>query len=136
MQFFQINISKHQTINCSLYNAVASDKIMIIVSATGVLQSFYKKIVAFFQTNSISTIMFDYAGIGKSLHGNINNENSSLINWGSRDLEAVIKYTIDTFPNHKNILLSHSIGGPLIGLTLSPYMSDKLILVASKYEHK
>lgn len=132
MQFFQINISKHQAINCSLYEAVISDKIMIIVSAAGVLQSFYKKIAEFFQNNSISTITFDYAGIGKSLHGNIKNENSSLVNWGNRDLEAVIKYTIETFPNHKIILLGHSIGGQLIGLTPSSYMADKIILVATQ----
>ncbi len=132
MQFFQINISKHQTINCSLYNAALSDKIMIIVSAAGVLQSFYKKIAEFFQNNSISTITFDYTGIGKSLHGNIKNENGSLANWGNRDLEAVIKYTIETYPNHKIILLGHSIGGQLIGLAPSSYMADKIILVAAQ----
>ncbi len=109
-----------------------SDKIMIIVSAAGVLQSFYKKIAEFFQKNSISTITFDYAGIGKSLHGSIKNENSNLANWGNRDLEAVIKYTIETFPNHKIILLGHSIGGQLIGLTPSSYMADKIILVAAQ----
>lgn len=132
MQFFQLNISKHQTINCSLYNAAISDKIMIIVSAAGVLQSFYKKIAEYFQNNGISTITFDYAGIGKSLHGNIKNENSSLANWGNRDLEAVIKHTIKTFPHHKVILLGHSIGGQLIGLAPSSCLADKIILVAAQ----
>lgn len=103
---------------------------MIIVSAAGVLQSFYKKIAEFFQNSSISTITFDYTGIGKSLHTNIENENSNLTDWGNRDLEAVIKHTIEAFPTHKIILLGHSIGGQLIGLAPSSYMADKIILVA------
>ncbi len=107
-----------------------SDKIIIIVSAAGVAQSFYKKIAEFFQDNSISTITFDYTGIGKSLHGNIKKENSNLANWGNRDLEAVIKHVIETFPHHKKILLGHSIGGQLIGLAPSSCMADKIILVA------
>ena len=117
---------------CSLYNAVNSDRIIIIVSAAGVLQSFYKKIAEFFQNNNISTITFDYAGIGKSLNGNIKKENSNLTNWGNRDLEAVIKYTIETYPRFKIILLGHSIGGQLIGLAPSSYMADKIILVAAQ----
>ena len=115
-----------------MYNAVISDKIMIIVSAAGVLQSFYKKIAEFFQQNSISTITFDYTGIGESLHGDIKNENTSLVNWGSRDLEAVIKHTIETFSNHKIILLGHSIGGQLIGLAPSSCKANKIILVAAQ----
>ncbi|MBS1735270.1 MAG: alpha/beta fold hydrolase [Bacteroidetes bacterium] len=132
MQLFQINIGKQQTINCSLYNAVPSSKVMIIVSAAGVLQIFYKKIAEFFQNNGISTITFDYTGVGKSLHGNIKKENSNLANWGNRDLEAVIKHTIKTFPHHKIILLGHSIGGQLIGLAPSSFLADKIILVAAQ----
>lgn len=132
MQLFQINIDKYHPLTCCLYDAVNSDKIIIIVSAAGVLQTFYKRIAGFFQDNSISAITFDYTGIGKSLHGNIKKENSNLVNWGNRDLEAVIKYTIETFPGHKIILLGHSIGGQLIGLAPSSYMADKIILIAAQ----
>lgn len=132
MQLFQLNTNRNQAIKCSLFYAMDSDKIIIIVSAAGVLQSFYRKLAEFFQNNRISTITFDYSGIGKSLHGNIKNENCSLLNWGNRDLETVIKYAIETYPNHKVILLGHSIGGQLIGLAPSSYMADKIILVAAQ----
>ena len=132
MQLFQIDIDKHHAVKCSLYNAISSDKIIIIVSAAGVLQSFYKKLAEFFQKNKISTITFDYTGIGKSLNRNIKNENSSLTNWGNRDLEAVINHTIEIYPNHNLILLGHSIGGQLIGLAPSSYKADKIILVAAQ----
>lgn len=132
MQLFQININEQQSVKCSLYSGIISSKIVIIVSAAGVLQSFYQKLAQFFQSNGISAITFDYSGVGKSLHRNIKKENSSLANWGNRDLEAVIKYTIETHPRHKVILLGHSIGGQLIGLAPSSYMADKIILVAAQ----
>lgn len=132
MQLFQININEQESVKCSLYNDISSDTMVIIASAAGVLQSFYRKLAQFFQTNGISVITFDYSGVGESLHGNIKKENSSLANWGNRDLEAVIKYTIETYPGHKIILLGHSIGGQLIGLAPSSYMADKIILVAAQ----
>ncbi|MBS1737237.1 MAG: alpha/beta fold hydrolase [Bacteroidetes bacterium] len=130
MQLFQINVNEQQSVKCSLYSNITSGKIVIIASAAGVLQSFYQKLAQFFQSNGISIITFDYSGVGESLHGNIKKENSSLKNWGNRDLESVIKYTIETYPRHKIILLGHSIGGQLIGLAPSSYMADKIILVA------
>ncbi len=132
MKLFEINLDKGHAVACSLYNAIGSDKIIIIVSASGVLQSFYKKLAEFFQHKQISTITFDYTGIGKSLREDIQNENSNLSDWGNRDLESVIKYTIETYPRHKIILLGHSIGGQLIGLAPSSYMADKIILVAAQ----
>lgn len=132
MQLFQIDIDKHHAVKCSLFDAISSDKIIIIVSAAGILQSFYKKLAEFFQKNKISTITFDYTGIGKSLNRNIKNENSSLTNWGNRDLEAVINHTIEIYPNHNLILLGHNIGGQLIGLAPSSCKADKIILVAAQ----
>lgn len=132
MQLFQININEQESLKCSLYNDTSSDTMVIIASAAGVLQSFYRKLAQFFQTNGTSVVTFDYTGIGKSLNGNIKKENCSLANWGNRDLEAVIIHTIKTFPHHKLILLGHSIGGQLIGLAPSSYKADKIILVAAQ----
>lgn len=132
MQIFQININEQESVKFSLYHAISSDTIVIIVSAAGVLQTFYRTLAQFFQTNGISVITFDYTGIGKSLNGNIKKENSSLANWGNRDLEAVIIHATETFPQHKIILLGHSIGGQLIGLAPSSCIADKIILVATQ----
>ena len=132
MQLFQININEQQSVKCSLYSGISTSKIVIIASAAGVLQSFYQNLAQFFLSNGISVITFDYSGVGKSLHRNIKKENSSLTNWGNRDLEAVIKYTIETYPSHKVILLGHSIGGQLIGLAPSSCVADKIILVAAQ----
>lgn len=132
MQLVQINTDKHHAIGCNLYTATGSGMVLIIVSATGVLQSFYRKIAEFFQGKGISVVTFDYTGIGESLNGIIRDEKCGLLSWGNRDLEAVIKYVNETFPGHKIILLGHSIGGQLIGLAPSSLRADKIILVAAQ----
>ncbi len=132
MQPFQIKINQSRAIDCSLYVAGNADKIIIIAPATGVLQSFYKNIAGFFRENNITTITFDYSGIGRSLHGTIKNESSCLGTWGNRDLEAVIRHATENFPGHKIILLGHSIGGQLIGLAPSSGRAAKIILIGAQ----
>lgn len=132
MEYFQLDINSQQFITCTGYFAPEADKILVIVPATGVLQSFYRKLAEFFQENGISVITFDYAGIGRSLNGNIKNEKSLLKNWGNRDLEAVLQYTLTNYPDQQIILLGHSLGGQLIGLAPSSVKVEKIILVASQ----
>lgn len=132
MRSFQIYIDEHHSVNGTLYSGLHSDRTLIIASATGVVQSFYQPLARFFQSQGISVITFDYAGIGKSLQGNIKSENSGLANWGDRDLEAVIKYALDSSSHHKIVLLGHSVGGQLIGLAPSAHRADKVILVAAQ----
>lgn len=132
MRSIQIYIDERHSVNATLYSGHLSNKIVIIASATGVVQSFYQPLAHFLQTQGISVITFDYAGIGKSLQGNIKSENSSLASWGDRDLEAVIKYALDSSRHQKIILLGHSVGGQLIGLAPSAYRADKVILVAAQ----
>ena len=128
----QLPINTHQSIKCCLYHAPRSKRVILIVPAVGVLQSFYSRMATFFQKNNLSAITFDYLGIGDSLQGNIRNEYSCLSHWGQRDLDAVINYSRGILPGYKLILLGHSIGGPLIGFAPSCYMAEKVILVAAQ----
>ncbi len=132
MQQFHVNISNEQVITASLFYAAKSDILLLIIPAAGVVQSFYRKFAEFLQANHISTITFDYSGIGRSLQGPIRAENCRLADWGARDLEALLSYAIKTYPTHKIVLLGHSIGGQLIGLAPSAFKAGKVILVAAQ----
>ena len=98
----------------------------------GVKQSFYKNFSEFAETNGISVITFDYSGIGNSLNGNIKSYRDSLYSWGNKDLETVIKYSVEKFPHHKKVIIGHSVGGQLIGLAPSSIHLDKIILISAQ----
>ena len=132
MPSFNLNSSENRTINCQLFESNSSNIILIIASAMGVKQSFYKNFSEFVETGGISVITFDYSGIGDSLNGNIKNHKDSLYSWGNNDLEAVITHTIEKFPHHKKVIIGHSVGGQLIGLAPSSIHLDKIILISAQ----
>lgn len=116
-------------INVTIYEANKPNSILIICSATGVKQNFYKKFSQYLCEHNITVITFDYGGIGGSLKDNIRNVKSSLYDWGYCDLDAVINHCTNNYPNLKLILLGHSIGGQMIGLTEKSVIANKIILV-------
>lgn len=118
-------------ITASIYEA-DKNAILIIASATGVKQSFYKKFADFVSANGVTVITFDYSGIGLSLKKPIKQVTSNASDWGKNDLEAIIKYTKENYPSAKITVLGHSIGGQLIGLAKSSSQVQKLILVAAQ----
>ena len=64
---FKIDTCKNRTISCQLFDRGSSNVILIIASAMGVKQSFYRGISEFAAENGISVITFDYS---KKLCGN------------------------------------------------------------------
>jgi len=108
------------------------DSILIIASATGVKQSFYRKFATFMSHKGITVVTFDYCGIGSSLMGPIKYVGANAADWGSNDLEAVIQWVKHHYPAANLIGLGHSIGGQLIGLAPSAYLLKRVVLVAAQ----
>lgn len=132
MHIFNIYIYENRKISCQIFESGSSNVILIIAPAMGVKQSFYQRFSEFAKDKGISVITFDYLGIGNSLNENIKYNKDFLISWGNRDLEAVIKYSIERFPSHKKVVLGHSVGGQLIGLAPSIVDLDKIILMSAQ----
>ncbi len=120
------------TLSATVFDSSKAGAVLVIASATGVKQSFYKKFATFISTHNITVITFDYSGIGRSLQQPIKEVASNAADWGRNDLESVIYYAIHNFPDSKRYVLGHSIGGQLIGLSKSALKMDKLLLVAAQ----
>ena len=131
MTQIEIKTTNLNQITAQIYEA-EKNTVLIISSATGVKQSFYKKFADFVSANGITVITFDYSGIGLSLKKPIKQIKSSASDWGKNDLEAVIKFTKENYPNAKITLLGHSIGGQIIGLAKSSSEVQKIILLAAQ----
>lgn len=109
-----------------------ANKIVVIVSATGVVKDFYKYFAQYLYDNQISAVTFDYGGIGKSRPISLRNFGTSAHKWAINDLETVIDSVKQQFPKQELILIGHSIGGQLIGLTPSALTASKIMLVAAQ----
>ncbi len=119
-------------LKATIYAAEQSNSLLLISSATGVKQTFYKKFAEYIASHNISVITYDYCGIGQSLTKPIKELKHNAADWGSKDLESVVDYALTHFPNHTKTLLGHSIGGQLIGLSKSSSNMDKIVMVAAQ----
>lgn len=124
--------SKAETLSATLFESTQKNSILIIASATGVKQAYYQKFAQFVADSGVSVITFDYNGIGRSLKKPIKKLKNNAADWGSNDLENVIRHAIEHYPDSKKVVLGHSIGGQLIGLAESSQKLDKIVLVAAQ----
>src|SRR5690606_27154938 len=80
----------------------------------------------------ISVVTFDYGGIGKSKPISLRKFRTSARRWATNDLETVILYVRETFPDQELVLLGHSIGGQLLGLTATSLLASRIVLVGAQ----
>ncbi len=109
-----------------------ASQIVIIASATGVVKEFYKHFVSFLYDQGISVVTFDYGGIGRSKPISLRKFRTSARRWATNDLETVILHVRETFPEQELVLLGHSIGGQLFGLTATSLLASRIVLVGAQ----
>ena len=112
-------------------NASQQTRLMIIGSAFGVPQQYYKHIANYLAEQGISCLTFDYRGIGESKTGNMPAGNMLMQHWGELDLEGVIRYAKQNYKPDKLYYLGHSAGGQILGLAPSSDKFNKVILAAT-----
>ena len=88
---------------------------IIMASATGVPQPFYRRFSEFCASQGYQIISFDYRGIGKSAPHKMKGFEMSYLDWGEFDLSGVIDFMFeDQYPLY---VVGHSYGGQALGLT-------------------
>jgi predicted alpha/beta hydrolase len=107
------------------------EKVVLINSATGVKQSFYRDFAAFLSKQGINVYTFDYRGIGDSRPENLSSLQSDMKDW-ARDVDGMIAHITHVHPRSHFIILGHSIGGQLIGMSSLASQADAVIMVASQ----
>jgi predicted alpha/beta hydrolase len=106
--------------------------LIVLASATGVRQSFYRKFASYLCNHGFAVITFDYSGIGDSLTQPIKQISKGAEDWGRTDLESVLQYGAERYENVPKIVMGHSIGGQIIGLAPSSAQYDAVMLIAAQ----
>ncbi|HMB62998.1 MAG TPA: alpha/beta hydrolase [Eudoraea sp.] len=130
-----INTIRDHSVRATLFTpSEPIGKTLVISSATGVLQGYYKKFATHFAHLGYVVYTFDYWGIGGS-GSEINTLKKNLCDlksWGSVDQAAVTDYARARDPLNELTLLTHSVGGQVLGFNPHFASIDKIILVASQ----
>lgn len=106
---------------------------VVISSATGVLQRYYAKFAEYLAIKGCTVYTFDYSGIGKSIDNRkLLKKQSNLKSWGSNDQATVVAFAKCENRESQLTLITHSVGGQLLGFNPHFNKIDKIIMVASQ----
>ncbi|QHT70242.1 alpha/beta fold hydrolase [Rhodocytophaga rosea] len=121
-------------IHATCYQPVyAHEEVILIGSAIGVHQEYYRAFARFLAGRGYTVYTFDYRGIGKSIPVSLKNLEASMQEWGKYDLDAVIKHIRSTHPNATFTYIGHSISGQILSLTKESSYFSKVVVIASQH---
>ncbi|WP_299839665.1 alpha/beta hydrolase [uncultured Tenacibaculum sp.] len=133
MKVFEITTPLGHAISLTEFSSNSNkNKVVLICSATGVLQGYYQKFASFLSSKEITAYTFDYAGIGASKKDNLKAFDISLTNWAINDINSVLHYIKEKHPEAQIDCVCHSIGGQILGLTPANKYINNVVLVASQ----
>lgn len=132
MKTLELNTPLNYKIVLSKFSSENSNAVVVICSATGVLQGYYSKFATFLQENGFTVYTFDYGGIGYSKKAPLKNFKATLSDWATNDIETVLKKVKEWHPSKKINFFGHSLGGQLLSLVPSNTIINSSVLVASQ----
>jgi predicted alpha/beta hydrolase len=109
----------------------SQEKIVLINSATGVKQSYYSDFACFLAKQGFNVYTYDYRGIGASRHSDIAYAYGDMKDW-STDVDAMISHVTGVHPQAKLIIIGHSVGGQLIGMSKLAGYADAFLMVGAQ----
>lgn len=89
---------------------------VLIAPATGVKQQFYFRFAQWLSQQGHDVLVFDYRGIGLSLHGPLKACRASLVQWGQQDQRTAIDWLLHRTGAAQLVLVGNSAGGQMMGL--------------------
>lgn len=125
------------SLSATFYDSSAANaNLPILISpATGITQGFYRAFAEWLSEQGHQVMVFDYRGIGASLHGPLKQSNASIQDWGQLDIPAAIDALLLKTGKKQVILLGHSAGGQLLGITPNYKKVAKVIAVSGSTGH-
>lgn len=110
----------------------ARDGLPVLISpATGVRQHFYLRFAHWLATQGHDVLVFDYRGIGLSLHGRLKDCRATLAEWGQLDQAAALDWLLARTGAPQAVIVGHSAGGQMIGLLPNHHRVARLVGISA-----
>lgn len=130
-----ITAADGQALRATVYAPAVAGTWLVINSALGVRRRFYRHFALHLQGAGIGVVTYDYRGIGESLLTDDRGRQVLLEDWGRLDFPAVLEWLRRAWQPRRLVVLGHSVGGQILGLTPLVREVDALIGLASCSGH-
>ncbi len=131
MTHFQIHAADGFTLHGTLHDA-QSDHVLLVASAMGVKRRYYDAFAQFLAQNGITTVTFDYRGIGDSRPASLRKFGGSMVDWGRLDIPAAIEWISRELRPKTLSYAGHSAGGQLAGLAPNVGRVSRFVFVSAQ----
>ena len=134
METIQILTTDQKVLTAKKYTpATAATAVVLIPAAMGVKQQFYTPFAEFLCEHGMAVLSFDYRGMGESLpteyQKSLRGFQATLNDWAELDYNAALLTARAWQPNVPLLVVGHSLGGQLAGLTPDNHLIDGLLTV-------
>lgn len=129
---FEIPSGHGARITVHEHPAVAPQGLVVILGAMATPARFYAPLAEHLAWRGLTTVRFDYRGVGDSRRGSLRGEEAGVLDWTVRDVDAAIAFARERHPSLPLAVLGHSLGGQAIGLARQPRDARAVVLVASQ----
>jgi predicted alpha/beta hydrolase len=97
--------------------AAPANRMVLVMSATGVPQEYYGKFAAFLAERGFGVLTFDYRGIGRSRHSHVRTVKATMRDWARLDGAAALDFLEkERSSGQKLLVVGHSFGGQSLAL--------------------
>jgi predicted alpha/beta hydrolase len=118
----QITANDGRRLAATLYEPQAGSANGIVVqinSSAWTHRRYYKNFCEFLAERGFASLTYDYRGTGDSAGSDPNEQ--SFVDCGAQDQPGATRFLLERFPGQRLVLVAHSLGGQIIGL--SPHAS-------------
>ncbi len=105
--------------------------VAVINAGAGIPATYYGRFAGALAERGITSITYDYRGIGRSRPRKLRGYRATIKDWGELDVPAALNWARERFPNHYHAVIGHSIGGFLTGFVPDPTLVDKIVFIGA-----
>lgn len=106
------------------------ERFVLISSAMGVKRRYYDAYARFLCEQGLAVLTFDFRGIGDSRPSNLRHFEASMIDWAEKDIAGTLEWIVAEHEPERLLVVGHSVGGQLIGVTPNNDKISGLLAVA------
>ena len=103
-------------LSASHFEAVDSETVVLVNSATAVPRRFYQRFAAHMQRQEWQVVTYDYRGIGDSAPASLRGFDARMRDWALLDMTAMVDWIARELAPRRLFAIGHSFGGQALGM--------------------